>query len=428
MLTKKEILKYHLGGEKNNNRGFELEIFCLGDKYQRLFLEQGRKGKLQNLLNYLREVENFKKLDLKKTIGVEKNGSKFTFEPGFQLEYSTKRNKNADTLIKDFFGLLKLYKSFCKKLGLKLSDVSLFPAGDIKDTFMLATDRYKIMNKYFSKTGTLGSTMMRNTNSLQLTISYGSKQDLEEKVNRLLFLKPVLLALSSNSRVHKNKDTGFRSFRDVIWKNTDPKRCGDPGKNFWINGRWIIEDYIEKVLDAPVIFDVVNKRYKAVPAEPFRNLMDSLDLESYIFHNSTIFTDIRIKDYIELRYLDNPTILLVPGMILLVENALNNGKVWKLLEGLPYKFENVPDMSQKLNTVDKESFEFWNQAIKPVLVEALNEIKLSCSRENHFFLDVLLEKIHQLGSLSNLQVSTKNFLENSTNQFNNNLIRLASRE
>lgn len=93
------------------------------------------------------------------------------------------------------------------------------------------------MDKYFQGTGALGKTMMRNTTSLQLTFSYKSKQDLEEKVNRLLFIKPVLLAISSNSRFYDGKDSKCHSFRDMVWKNTDPKRCGEPGKKFWANGR-----------------------------------------------------------------------------------------------------------------------------------------------------------------------------------------------
>ena len=234
-----------------------------------------------------------------------------------------------------------------------------------------------------------------------------------------------MLLLSSNSRIYEDKDSGFHSFREEVWGDTDPKRCGDPGSNFWTEGKWTIDSYINKVLDAPVIFDVTNKQYKYAPAQPFRDLTTNLDLDAYIFHNSTMFTDIRIKDYIELRYLDNPTILLVPGMILLIENILSHDEIWKMFaKGLPYEFEEVPAMTQKLNSVNEESLELWNQKIKPTLIKVLNIVKLKYPDEFHYFFNVMLEKVNNVGRPTNLEVNPLGILERSTNQFNVNLEKL----
>jgi glutamate--cysteine ligase len=427
MLVQQEILNYHLTTTGNDVRGLEFEFFCLDRQCQRLFFNKNKNNKvieLQKIFDYLIKENSFKELNFAKTIGVEKDGAKFTLEPGFQLEYSTRKSSNIKVLIKEFLDFLEICKIICEKFDLRLSDFSLFPADNVGYTSLLPVARYKIMDKYFQSTGALGGKMMRDTTSLQLTFSYKSQQDLEEKVNRLLFLKPVLLTLSSNSRIYEGKDSGYRSFREMVWKDTDPKRCGDPGKNFWVNGRWTMKDYIEKVLNAPVIFDVANKQYQAVPAQSFRSLMNNLDLASYIFHNSTIFTDIRIKDYIEMRYLDNPTIRLVPGIILLVENALNNDKIWNLLNSLPYEFENVPTVTRKLNIINVESFDLWSKRIKPILVAVIDDLKVSHPKEIHFYLDALIEKINLIGNPINSEISLQNILENSTDQFNINLAKL----
>lgn len=424
MLTQQEILNYHIKGQKNNACGFEFEIFCLNKRYQRLFFNNKKKTELQNVFNYLISDRKFKKVNSDKTIGVAKDGANFTLEPGSQLEYSSRQNENAAALVKEFLQLLKMYNIFFEKFTLHFSDLSLFPSSGINQAPLLPAARYEIMDKYFLSTGTLGKTMMRGTTSLQLTFSYESKQDLEKKINRLLFLKPILLAISSNSRFYDGKNSKYRSFRDVVWKNTDPKRCGDPGKDFWASGQWTIENYIEKVLDAPVIFDVKNKQYQSVPAQPFRNLMRDLNIESYIFHNSTIFTDVRIKNYVEIRYLDNPTILLVPGIILLVESVLNDDKTWNLLCNLPYKFEEVPELTKKLNSTSKESCDFWNKSMRPVLSAALDNLKSRYPQEIHFYLNTMIEKINAVGNLANLKIDKKNILEKSINQFNNNLAKL----
>jgi len=422
MLTQKEIINYHLSETKDNIRGFEFEIFCLNDRYQRLFFNKDKTTELQDVFNYLINKKDFKLLGAGKTIGVERDSAKFTLEPGSQLEYSAKCNQNTNMLVKEFLELLEIYKIFGEKLDLRLTDISMFPLNDVKDVPLLSAARYEIMDKYFQDTGTLGRVMMRNTASLQLTFSYEDREDLEKKVNRLLFLKPVLLILSSNSRIYKGNDSKYYSFREMVWKDTDPKRCGDPGENFWTGGKWTIENYIEKVLDAPVIFDTAKKQYQTAPTQPFRNLMSSIDLESYIFHNSTVFTDIRIKNYIEMRYLDNPTILLVPGIMLLIESILSNDNIWRLFnESLPYKFEEVPTMTQKLNVINKESLKLWNKNIKPVLVEVINNLKLNCPKKSCFYFDALIEKTNSIGNPTNLEINSQNILERSANQFNNNL-------
>lgn len=115
MLTRQEIINYHIKGQKNNACGFEFEIFCLNKRCQRLFFNNNKEtSELQNVFNYLINEMGFKKLDSGKTIGVAKDGANFTLEPGSQLEYSTRRNKDAVALIKEFLQLLRIYNIFLK--------------------------------------------------------------------------------------------------------------------------------------------------------------------------------------------------------------------------------------------------------------------------------------------------------------------------
>lgn len=126
-----------------------------------------------------------------------------------------------------------------------------------------------------------------------------------------------------------------------------------------------------------------------------------------------------------MRYLDNPTILLVPGIMLLIESILSNDNIWRLFnESMPYTFEEVPIMTQKLNAVNKESLELWNKNIKPVLVEVINNLKLNCPKESCSYFDILIEKTNSIGDPTNLEVNLQDVLERSANQFNNNLARV----
>ncbi len=423
MLTYQQILKYHTAGQDEKTCGFEYEVFCLDKNKQRLFFYNGKEiSGLRKIFDYLVYEKGFKTSPFGKTVGFEKDGVRFTLEPGSQLEYSACRSGNAQSLVKQFLNLLQTYRVLSEKFGINFSDVSLFPIGDVNSVPLLPVDRYQIMDTYFQGTGALGRIMMRDTTSLQLTFNFNSKNDLEEKVNRLLFLKPLLLALSSHSHVYNDKTQKYRSFREMVWRDTDPKRCGDPGNDFWAKGRWAIEDYIEKVLDAPTIFDVLNREYKVLHGElPFRSFLNNANLDSYIFHNSTIFTDIRIKDYIEMRYLDNPSVLLVPGIILLLEGILSDDKIWKTLSSLPYKFHEVPEITDKLNMLSQESRDFWNDEIKPIFVNVLHLTKELYPEEVHLFFDPLFEKINVIGNVEVKEVNIKRVLEDSADRFNNSL-------
>ena len=428
MLTKEEIINYHLSGSQpNDSYGFEFEVFCINKQLDRLFYIEDHTNTLFRAFNYLINNNGFKALSRSKTIGVKKHGSKFTLEPGSQLEYAAKVHLTPETMIIEFFDLLKIYRLLQNRCHLKITDFSLFPF-QLQPFQLLNAARFQAMDAYFKQIGEFGRAMMQDTASLQLTFGYESRKDLEKKVYRLLFLKPILLLISSNSRINLGKDSGYHSYREVVWQNTDDGRCNDPGGSFWDEDQWTIEHYIEKVLEANVIFDVVNKQYKEVPEKPFRNFLNASDIESYIFHNSTMYTDIRIKQYIEIRYLDNPGILLFPGVILLIHNIFYNDKIWQLLlEKLPYCFSEVPEITQRLNKIDRESTSLWNTSCKPVLIRVIDELKALYPPNYSLHFDPIIEKIDQVGDAINLEMNPNEYLANSIREFDDNLSKLLAR-
>jgi len=121
-----------------------------------------------------------------------------------------------------------------------------------------------------------------------------------------------------------------------------------------------------------------------------------------------------------MRYLDNPSVLLVPGIILLLESILNDGKIWKTLSNLPYKFHEVPEITHKLNMLSQESYDFWNDEIKPIFANVLHLAKESYSKETQSFFDPLFEKIDVIGNAEAVEVNIERVLEDSIDKFNNN--------
>jgi glutamate--cysteine ligase len=115
----------------------------------------------------------------------------------------------------------------------------------------------------------------------------------------------------ANSPFTEGKPNGFLSFRSEIWRHTDPDRSGmlpwafEPGMGF---ERWA--DY---ALDVPMYFVKRGDRYVDVAGQSFRDLMagklpglpgERATLSDWANHISTIFPEVRLKRYLEMRGAD----------------------------------------------------------------------------------------------------------------------------
>ena len=174
--------------------------------------------------------------------------------------------------------------------------------------------RYNIMRPYLGTRGRLAHRMMTQTASIQCAFDFADTEDWRRKFKAAALMAPIATALFANSSRIDGADTGYLSYRQRIWEETDPDRCGLPGIVF--DPGFEIEAWVDWVLAVPTIF-----RHRArglVPGGgvPFLKLLElqscdavgSVDWESHI---STIFTDVRSYTYIEVRSADLPSDSLV---------------------------------------------------------------------------------------------------------------------
>src|SRR4029078_11684824 len=133
-------------------------------------------------------------------------------------------------------------------------------------------------------------------------------------------LQPVGTALFANSPFTEGKPNGFVSFRSEIWRATDTARAGmlrwvfEPGMGF--------ERYADYALDVPMYFIKRGDRYIDVSGKSFRDHLDGklipreranhsaraklrpgarATICAWAKHVSTIFPEVRLKRYIEMR-------------------------------------------------------------------------------------------------------------------------------
>jgi glutamate--cysteine ligase len=181
--------------------------------------------------------------------------------------------------------------------------------------------RYQIMTRYMPKVGQLGLDMMYRTCTVQTNLDFSSEADMVLKLRTSVALQPVATALFANSPFTEGKPNGFLSFRSEIWRDTDNARAGmlpwafEDGMGF---ERWV--DY---ALDVPMYFIKRGDRYIDVAGSSFRAFFEGRNalvpgerptLSDWANHLSTIFPEVRLKRYLEMRGADGAPWHRIPAL------------------------------------------------------------------------------------------------------------------
>jgi glutamate--cysteine ligase len=171
--------------------------------------------------------------------------------------------------------------------------------------------RYAIMLNYMPKVGSLGLDMMLRTCTIQVNLDYASEADMVRKFRVGLALQPLATALFANSPFTEGKPNGFLSFRSHIWSDTDPDRTGM--LPFVFEDGFGYERYLDYALDVPMYFLYRDGRYIDVAGHSFRDFLEGRlpglpgekpRISDFTDHLSTIFPEVRLKSFLEMRGAD----------------------------------------------------------------------------------------------------------------------------
>ncbi len=126
-----------------------------------------------------------------------------------------------------------------------------------------------------------------------------------------LALQPLATALFANSPFTEGQPNGFQSYRGHVWTDVDNGRSGMPG--FMFEDGFGFERYVEWLVDVPMYFVHRDGRYVDMTRFTFRQFMDGkadepaagrATLGDFGDHMTTVFTDVRLKRFLEMRGAD----------------------------------------------------------------------------------------------------------------------------
>lgn len=220
---------------------------------------------------------------------------RISFEPGGQIEFSSAVFPTASALVQSMERWTAVFDSRAELEGIELRRVGIDDRANIQDVpLQLHRERYAAMTRYFDSVGPYGVLMMRQTASLQVNVDRGSQP--LERWRLLNALAPYLVAIFANSPLYAGTDSGHKSYRAYVWRMLDPRRTGiayDPTNP--------AQGYLDFALDAPVILGARDNRYPA-----FRELLENSTATKEVWdvHLSTLFPEIRPREYFEIRSID----------------------------------------------------------------------------------------------------------------------------
>jgi len=310
-LSREVLLEYFLHGAVERSGwkvGMELEKLGRAGGDGRAIPYDGEGPTVRKVLEFIRERRDGTSVyEADSLIGLDAPWGTISLEPGGQVEWSSRPMETLGELENRLLEHLAVMREASSALGLDWLDTAVDPTLPVDEMPWMPKARYKIMRRFLGERGRLAHRMMTQTASIQVAFDYADPADWIRKFKVAATLSPLSTALFANSSRIDGKPTGYRSYRQMIWRETDPARCGLPAVVF--EPHFDIEVWLDWVLDAPCIFRHRARGLVPAGAVPFRTLLklsgcDTVHPEDWELHASTIFTDVRSYTYIEVRSAD----------------------------------------------------------------------------------------------------------------------------
>lgn len=238
-------------------------------------------------------------------IGLSDEHGTISLEPGGQVEFSSRPARDLHELKTLAAGHLRRLRRASDATGLHWIEQAYQPFARLNQMEWVPKKRYRIMRAYLPTRGRLALRMMSQTASIQCSFDFSDESDMERKFRAANRVTPLVQAITANSPFHRGRPGRYLSHRTKIWEETDPDRCGLLPMAFGEES--LIEQYVEYALDVPMMFLMREGRWIRMKGHSFRRLLkDGYEgslptLEDWGLHLSGVFTQVRLKSYVEVR-------------------------------------------------------------------------------------------------------------------------------
>ncbi len=305
--SKQDLINFFENGCKKES---EINI---GVEHERFIFEKNSNRRINfettsKILNFLTKFGWKTIEENKNVVALSRNRQKITLEPGNQIELSGAKLNSIHLVCEESYKFLNELKRACSNFNLKMMSVSYDPLTNLEKVPKTPKQRYEIMTEEMPKNGKLSLHMMYQTCGTQINLDYTSEKDFIKKFKLSSFLVPLSIGIFANSPIKEKKLSGYLSYRSKVWQNTS--RAGLP-KIFLENLDF--EKYTDMAINMPLLFVLNNSNYLKGEGKTFKDFMEGKletlngrkpKIKDFDNHLTTIFTEVRLKRFIEIRSLD----------------------------------------------------------------------------------------------------------------------------
>lgn len=240
-------------------------------------------------------------------IGLDAPWGTITLEPGGQVEWSSRPHATLAALEFEFEAHIDAMQQVAHALAIDWLDVAVDPRWPVEAMEWMPKQRYRIMRDYLKTRGALAHRMMTQSASVQCSFDFADGDDWLRKFRAAAYLAPLATALFANSSRIDGTESGYLCMRERIWRQTDDDRCGLPARVF--QPGFDLESWIDWMLDVPLLFVRGPRGLLDPDGRTFRQRLESaeastLTIDDWATHASSIFTEVRSSNYIEVRSAD----------------------------------------------------------------------------------------------------------------------------
>jgi glutamate--cysteine ligase len=244
-------------------------------------------------------------------IGLTHGKGAISLEPGGQFELSGAPLKTIHETCEEVNRHLEQVREVATELGLGFLGLGFHPVATREQTPVMPKGRYNIMRAYMPKVGGYGLDMMLRTCTVQVNLDFADEADMAKKLRVAFALQPIATALFANSPFREGRPNGFLSYRSQIWTDTDNARSGM--LPFVFEDGFGFERYVDYALNVPMYFVYRDGKYIDASGQSFKDFLDGKlpalpgekpTLSDWADHLTTIFPEVRLKKYIEMRGAD----------------------------------------------------------------------------------------------------------------------------
>lgn len=236
-------------------------------------------------------------------------GERLTVEPGGQIEFSGAPHVSLDCTEAALRVFLTDLRQVANENGFVFLAAGFDPLRTPSEQHWYPKARYGVMRPFLRRRGARAEDMMARTCAMQVNVDYSAEvEDLAKKYLLGNRLAPIITAIFANSPFASGAPSGYKSTRAAAWLETDPARAGVAP--LALDGEFTVEKLVDDVLRIPMVFVRRDGEYRAVSDgltfEEFLQRGDSLQpvFHDWTDHLTTVFTEARVKQYIELRSAD----------------------------------------------------------------------------------------------------------------------------